>query len=463
MKIISKETFAHPLVLSAVGLVVVIAIGSALYYISATSAPRTSLSASNATTTSALTATGTVEPAQNPNIAFQSGGRVASVSVAVGTNVYAGEVLASLDTASLAAQRAGAVAALASQEAHLAQLQAGPRSVDVAAKQTAVDQANASLQNTYIDAATAMLQAYDKALSGIGSNTDVLFNQPNSASPSLIFSTINNQDTINAVNARSSAEAALASWNTETGALPGATPSQLEAELAVSLSHLTVLSAYTDALLLALNNAAPSSTFSSASVSSYQASLQALQGSLNTLTTSLQSEQQQITSAKLAVTEAEDALNQTTAAATPEDIQAQEAEVEAAQAQVDAADAQIQNAIVVAPFAGTVASVQVKVGDSVAPDTVAVSLNPKSALQIVAYFSEIDIAKIKAGAPAEITLDAYGSGQVFPAEVVSVDSAPSPTSNAQGAPTGYKATLQFLHTDPAISSGMSANITIPLQ
>ncbi len=455
MKTTSKEVLAHPLVLGSVGLVVVIAIGSALYYAAATAVPQASLSASDTATSTVVTATGTVEPAQNPNLAFQSGGRVARVNVAVGASVYAGEVLASLDTASLDAERAGAVAALANQEAQLAQLQAPPRSVDVAAKQTAIDQAEASLQNIYIDAATAMLQAYDQAFSAIGSNTDTLFNQPNSANPSLVFSATNNQDTVNAVNARAAAEAALADWNTETNALSIATPAQLQTELVASLSHLAVIRAYTNALITALGSAVPSSSFASAEVSAAQISLQTLQSSLNTLTTSLQSEQQQITSANLAITEAEDALNQLNTGATAADVQAQEAEVEAAQAQIASIDAQIQNVIVVAPFAGTVASMQIKTGDIVTPGTIALSLNPESALQIVAYFSEIDITKIKTGASAEVTLDAYGNGKVFPAHVVSVDTSPS-------AGLGYKATLQFAKSDPAISSGMSANITIPL-
>ena len=126
-------------------------------------------------------------------------------------------------------------------------------------------------------------------------------------------------------------------------------------------------------------------------------------------------------------------------------------------------DAQIQNSIVVAPFAGTVASVQVKTGDTVAPNTVAISLNPESALQVVAYFTAIDIAKIKVGASADVTLDAYRNARHFVAQVVSVDTAPSPTRDAAGAPLGYKATFQFPNADPAITSGMSANITIPLQ
>ena len=184
-----------------------------------------------------------------------------------------------------------------------------------------------------------------------------------------------------------------------------------------------------------------------------------MRSTISGIITTLQNSQQQLAAAKLSVQSAQDSLNQTVAGAVPQDIEAQQAQVDAAQAQVENIDAQISNAIVVAPFSGTVASVHIKKGDIVPPNTAAVSLNPTSALQVVVYFSEIDIAKIKIGSPAEVTLDAYGNTRAFAARVVSVDT--SPTKGIPSA-SGYKATLQFLKTDAAISSGMTANVTIPL-
>lgn len=209
MKLGTKQIITHPLVLTASALVVVIAIGSGIYYTSTTRMPQSDVSSAATSSLQTLTATGTVEPSQNPDLAFQSGGRVARVNVSVGQSVYAGQVLASLDTSTLAAQRAGAEAALANQQARLAQLQAGPRAVDVAAKQTAIDLAHAALQNIYINAASAIAGAYDKASSDLSTNTDTLFNQPNSTSPTLIFTTSNNQSSINAVNIRTTAESTL--------------------------------------------------------------------------------------------------------------------------------------------------------------------------------------------------------------------------------------------------------------
>jgi multidrug efflux pump subunit AcrA (membrane-fusion protein) len=464
MKTSYREIVLHPLVLSAIGLVVVIAAGSIAYYASATKAPTGDMGANTASTTAqTLTATGTVEPAQNPNLAFVSGGRVVRVNVAVGQEVSAGQVLASLDTATLSAQRANAAANLASQQANLAQMQAGPRGVDTQAKQTAVDQANQTLQNAYANTSINIAEAYGKANSGIGSDTDTLFNQPNTPSPTLTFTTSNSQAASDATNGRALSNSTLAAWNTALAGISSASsPQQLDSALVSAIANLQTLRNFSDKVLTALGGAISTGNFSQAQITAAQTSVGALRDSINAQILSLQGVQQQLSNDKLAVQSAQDALNQVLAGATPQAIQAQQAQVAAAQANVDLYNSQINNAIVIAPFSGTVSSVRVKSGDIVAANTTAISLNPKSALQVVAYFTAIDITKIKSGMPAAVTLDAYGSGKQFAATVVSVDTAPSPTSDAPNAPTGYKATFQFENSDPSITSGMGANISISI-
>lgn len=91
-------------------------------------------------------------------------------------------------------------------------------------------------------------------------------------------------------------------------------------------------------------------------------------------------------------------------------------------------------------------------------DAPAISLSPDTTLQIKAYFSERDVASIKAGEHSDITLDAYGSDRVFSASVVSVDRSPT----MQNGVPAYGVTLQFDANDQAISAGMTANISLPL-
>ena len=460
-KFFDKEVLGHPLVLAAIGAVVVIALASGVYYISATRTPATSWgTASVGSIEQVVVGTGTVAPAQNPDLAFQSGGRVAAVNVAVGQNVGVGEVLASLDTASLNAALSQAKAALASQKAKLDAMQAGALQTDVDAKKTAVAQAQQVLTNLYSSVPAAIENAYQATYSGLHTNTDTLFSNPDSQNPTLLFQTTDSQASTNVTSGRTVLKNALVAWQPEAATLaaPGAAPSpaDLDTALGYSLEQLKIAQTFDGYLLEALGASIPSNNFTQSQLGAARVAAGTLSGSINNLITSLQQTQQQIASAKIGVQSATDSLNQTLAGSTSQDIEAAQAAVAGAEAGVESAQALLGNAIVVAPFSGTVSSVAVKSGQVVAPNTTAVSLTPHSALQVEVYVSEVDAAVLKSGQAAEVTLDAYGTGRLFPATVVSVDRSPSGSGNT----VGYKVTLQFAENDSAIALGMGANVSI---
>ncbi|HWB34151.1 MAG TPA: HlyD family efflux transporter periplasmic adaptor subunit [Candidatus Paceibacterota bacterium] len=453
-----KSLFNNPVILGALGIAALIAVGSAGYYVLESQAPTaSSLPGTSTTSTSTITGTGIVTPAQNPDLAFETGGKVASVRVAVGDSVTRGETLASLDNSTLLAQRAQAAANLDAQEANLSQMAAGPRDVDVAAKQTAVSQAQLSLANLYATAYDTLSDAYGKTYGAVHIDTDTLFSNPDSINANLAFTTNSSQLAQNAIASRVAVTADLVQWQSELGALTSASsPAMLEAALAKAQAHLGVARAYTDTVAQVLSAAIPSTSFPQSSINASVAAVSALHDAVAARIAAISALSQQIASAKLAVQSAQDALNTVLAGSTPQEIQAQQAQVEAAQASVASIDAQIAKAVITAPFSGTVSSVHVKVGDIVAADSAAVSLTPQSALQINAYFSESDVASISVGQDADVTLDAYGSARIFPATVVSVDRSPT----MQNGVPAYKVTLQFTQSDPAITSGMTANVTI---
>jgi len=72
------------------------------------------------------------------------------------------------------------------------------------------------------------------------------------------------------------------------------------------------------------------------------------------------------------------------------------------------------------------------------------------------YVSETDVAKLTVGDSANITLDAYGSRDIFPATVTAID----PAETVINGVNSYKVTLHFTQTDPRIISGMTANVNI---
>ncbi len=458
----TKEVLGHPLVLAAIAGVVVIAVGSGVYYLMSTAAPAVAWEqVTRGSITEVVTASGTVEPAQNPNLAFESSGRVARVSVVVGQTVSAGQTLASLDLGTLSATREQAVANLAAASAKLAGLEAPTRQTDLTVKQTAVAQAQQSLANTYTNAQVALANARDQISTALHNNTDTLFSQPNSTNPTIAFQSTNNQIVINTITARAALNTQIATWGTAIDALsPASSPADTETAITNSLTVLVSVRDYSSQLLGALANAVPSATFPQSAINAAQVAVQGLNTNTNAQIATLQGQQQQIAAATLAVQSAQGALTQTSAGASTQDIQAAQASVQAAQASIDSVDAQIRNAIIVAPFTGTVGSVAIKTGQTVSAGAASISLMPESALQVTIYLSEVDAAHVHTGDMASVTLDALGGSRVFHATIVSLDTSPSsdPSNNTSG--PAYKTTLQFASNDPAIVSGMTANATI---
>jgi multidrug efflux pump subunit AcrA (membrane-fusion protein) len=82
-------------------------------------------------------------------------------------------------------------------------------------------------------------------------------------------------------------------------------------------------------------------------------------------------------------------------------------EIAAAQARLDQAQAGLAAATLVAPFAGTVAAVNVKEGEMVAPEVPVVTLGDLSHLRLETDdLSETNIARINLGMPVSVTFEA---------------------------------------------------------
>ncbi|HET9257919.1 MAG TPA: biotin/lipoyl-binding protein [Pseudonocardiaceae bacterium] len=93
-----------------------------------------------------VSATGTIEAAQQANLSFGVTGQVTAVPVSVGQQVKAGQTLATLDAASLPSQVAQAKAAVAASEARVAADQAsGASAAQINADNAAVTSSNAQL------------------------------------------------------------------------------------------------------------------------------------------------------------------------------------------------------------------------------------------------------------------------------------------------------------------------------
>ena len=90
------------------------------------------------------------------------------------------------------------------------------------------------------------------------------------------------------------------------------------------------------------------------------------------------------------------------------------------QAALDLVRTAAQEAVLMAPFDGTVAALRVDLGQVVAPGTPAITLGNLSQLQIeTTDLGETDVLRVTPGQPVEITLDALPE-QAFTGQVTAV-------------------------------------------
>jgi HlyD family secretion protein len=109
-----------------------------------------------------------------------------------------------------------------------------------------------------------------------------------------------------------------------------------------------------------------------------------------------------------------------------------------------------------APFEGIITKIDAKVGEMAAPNVPLITMMSAGTFQIESFVPEVNIAQIKMGDEAQVTLDAYGETVTFGAIVISID----PAETIRDGVSTYKIKLQFRGDDSRIKSGMTASVTI---
>lgn len=138
------------------------------------------------------------------------------------------------------------------------------------------------------------------------------------------------------------------------------------------------------------------------------------------------------------------------------DLQNQELIVKQRQNDLKSARDKLSDHFLTAPFDGVVSNIVPRLGEHILANQVVATLISEKGFEIEANVPEADIAKIKVGDLATLTLDAYGSDTVFKASVFSIDPA---ETKIEGLST-YKVVLHFTENDPRIKSGLTADILI---
>lgn len=383
--------------------------------------------------------TGQVVSAVDLRLSFQGSGVVRQLLVKEGDQVTAGKMLAALDTTTARANLTTAQGSLSQAKANQDKLLAGSSDESIKVAETAVVSAQQDLDSTYANALNTLSDAYTKIYNALATVTTI---------QNTYFNT-SDQDSITV---RSNQAIISSSLNTLKSYLDLAksSPTPGKTESAVSQA-ITALNNVSNALKVIRDMGYEGSRVSAAD----KTLLDTQKANINTSLTSTTAAQNSIYTYRIALQRTQDQLALAKAPARQADIDAASAQVTSAQGQVDGARAVLNNLIIFAPAAGTITSVNIKIGEQALAGSSVMGLQNISALHAEANVSEANIASLAMGQTIDYTLDALGPDEHFIGKILTIN----PASIVVSGVVNYKVTGS-LDNIPKVKPGMTANMTI---
>ena len=400
-----------------------------------------------------VSVSGKVIAAQDVDLGFSQGGRVAGVYAKVGDRVQAGATLAELENGDLRAGVLQKQAALEREQASLSLLKEGTRSEEVEISMSEVRSDETTLMQRQNELIDAIKDAFSTADDAVRNTIDQFIDSPRT-DPQLTFIVGDVQLETKVERNRLEMESVLAAWRKNVdvlasdAALPGAV-----SEAQNNLTRIAQLLADANA---ALNKSIPTGAKTQSVIDGYESDVATARSGVNTVTSQLTNAITAEKNAASALETSQKNLLLKEAGSRGGDIAAQEADVKAAEADLANARAQLAKTIMRASFTGVVTKMDLKVGAVASANSSDVALISSGAFEIESFVPEVNIALIALSDAANVTLDAYGDSQVFTAHVVSID----PAETTRDGVSTYRTLLEFEKQDERIRSGMTANVVI---
>lgn len=397
---------------------------------------------------SSITAVGSVRARTEVVSSFEIPGRISEVLVQAGDQIERGQPLARLEAADLALQVRSVEAILASAQAQLAQLEAGPREEEVRiaegqveAAQAALDQAVAQRDQLLSGATEAEIAAAEAAVDSARANYNRVKAGPTA------------EEQAQARAALDSAQAALRQAQASYDRIKDrADAGMLPETLALQNATIEVQRTQSNYDALANHPTAAELAAAAAQVAQAQATLAQIEAGTGPR---LRVAEAAVSAAQAQRDIAQAQLDLLLAGATDAEMAAARAQVEQAQVSLDSARLALDRATLEAPFDGTVARLDVEVGESVSPQTPVATLVGESQFTIEADVDEADIGWIQVGQEARITFDAFPD-QTLTGQVISV----APLASVDLGIVSYRVTIASESTDLPLRAGMTANADI---
>ena len=408
-------------IISAIALVVVIILGYWIFGGGENVSPFDFYQVDIGEVTQEVSSTGKVVAAKQADLSFEKSGLVVGVFVNEGDYVFAGQYLAKLEDTEIKAQVAEAEASLSGEEIKLLELEKGTRSEEI-------EIAKNDLKNAYLPVLDILQDAKKKIEDALYKQTDPLFDNDDT-SPQLTFTISDSQTEVDVKIGRLEARDSLLSVKSAISSLKTSDYISMNESLSLVKKSLSDVENFLSISLQAVNVEVG---LSDTTASTYKTNI-------TTARTNIQNAIEAITTQQKLISSASRNLSLKEAGSTEEGLRFQESQVERAKAQLDNIKAQLAKTILVSPINAVVTKKSINVGEYVSTGSIAFSVISNNLLEVESNVPEVDIAKIKKGNKARITLDAYGSDENFEAKVARINPA---ETLIEGVST-YKVTLSF--------------------
>jgi HlyD family secretion protein len=385
----------------------------------------------------AVVAEGVVVPAQYATLSMAASGIVDQVMVEEGAAVKAGQVILRLQGTHQQAAIAEAQAAMATAQAQYKALEAGPRVQEIASAQASLEAAQARLARLKEGARSEEIAAAEAALGAAQATLQRLYDGPDEQTRIAAQA--------NLANAEAAVKQAQAAYDqVASRADIMMLPQSLQLQQATN--NYKAAKARYDALF-----AEPDADL----VANAKAQVKQAQANLDQLREPVT--ENEIAEAEAMVRQAQAQVDMLAAGARAEEIAASAAAVDQAQAALQQAQASLADTELRAPFACTLAVLNVKAGEQVAAGMPVAQLADLSTWRIETDdLTELDVVNVHEGDRVTLTFDAI-EGLELAGTVVRI----KPLGEEKRGDITYTAIIQPDEQDPRLRWKMTAVATIP--
>lgn len=369
-----------------------------------------------------VTVSGKVVPSQEVNLSFELAGIIDSVSVDVGDEVVAGQVLARLDSSEILNEVSESQASLDSELAKLNELTSG--SSDESQTISSQQQLLSVLKKAYVTGDDI-----------IRNKVDVFFTDPDSRFPEFNKSLSNYflRQEINQERFR--VASILEEWETYNTSLLASDVALVDAEYNINnLKEIqTILELISDGAV------------------EFSPTSQITQNQIDAYITTISSARTSVSSLIVEINQTAESLRDVRS-----NIPVQQAAVRNAEANLQRLNSRTNKYILVAPFDGVITAREIEPGEVSEIGRTALSIIGDGVLEIETFIPEVLIAGVDVSDSGKATLDAFGDLQKFDVFVAHVD----PRETEKDGLTTYRTLIDFSVTNNQIRPGMTAVVEI---